>query len=590
MPQFMEKFVLGVDDWQSYEERLEEYFIVLDLGSEEAQLSKKRAILLSSIGKDAYNVVRNLCAPKKPAECTYSEITGKLTKYFNPDRSVIAERHRFNQRVQLAGENVHQFAAGLRESSRYCKFGGFLDEALRDQFVLGLSDKAIVRALYLEDETLAFEKAIELAYAREKATENVSASAAGNSGQGVHFVQRDAAIDDDFQEDGEEADVHRVKGQDMRQARRTRPSATPSRGSSQGERCYCCGHTGHRRAACRFRAFRCDICRKVGHLKAMCKEGNVKFCDVLDSNEGKMPVYELPCVRDVSEGRCQGDKREPRGNVKVIKNYVIKKDWDLPLYNVISSTEEVNGGPWFARVVVDARVVKMEIDTGSAISAISEEYYRANYSYLKLKATSVRLRSYSNTLIQPLGTIDVSATYKGHTARLSLFVVTNGGPPLLGRDWFRALKFPSPVHKINMEGGINIQGIWDRFRELWDGTLGSFKGSEATLHLKPGTKPVFCSPRALAFALRDKVDRELDRLLELGILYPVDFSDWATPIVPIVKGDGNIRICGDFKITVNPQLLVERYPLPRVEELFSKLQGGQMFSTIDLSQAFQQMV
>jgi hypothetical protein len=96
MPQFMEKFVLGVDDWQSYEERLGAFFVVSELGSDEAHLSTKRAILLSSIGKEACSVVRNLCVPKKPAEFTYAQITEKLTKYFNPDRSVTAEGHRFN--------------------------------------------------------------------------------------------------------------------------------------------------------------------------------------------------------------------------------------------------------------------------------------------------------------------------------------------------------------------------------------------------------------------------------------------------------------------------------------------------------------
>ncbi len=45
-------------------------------------------------------------------------------------------------------------------------------------------------------------------------------------------------------------------------------------------------------------------------------------------------------------------------------------------------------------------------------------------------------------------------------------------------------------------------------------------------------------------------------------------SDWATPIVPVVKKNGDMRIRGDFKVTVNPALCVERYPIPRIEDLF----------------------
>lgn len=60
--------------------------------------------------------------------------------------------------------------------------------------------------------------------------------------------------------------------------------------------------------------------------------------------------------------------------------------------------------------------------------------------------------------------------------------------------------------------------------------------------------------------------------------------------MPIIKKDGSVRICGDFKITLNPQLLVDQYPLPKIEELFAKLHGGKEFSKIDLSMAYQQLV
>ena len=43
----------------------------------------------------------------------------------------------------------------------------------------------------------------------------------------------------------------------------------------------------------------------------------------------------------------------------------------------------------------------------------------------------------------------------------------------------------------------------------------------------------------------------LDKLEEEGIIEPVDFSEWAAPIVPVVKRDGSIRICGDYKLTIN---------------------------------------
>ena len=52
--------------------------------------------------------------------------------------------------------------------------------------------------------------------------------------------------------------------------------------------------------------------------------------------------------------------------------------------------------------------------------------------------------------------------------------------------------------------------------------------------------------------MRKKIEVELEILVNEGIMVPVESSEWATPIVLIVKSDGNIRICGDYKITLNP--------------------------------------
>ena len=66
-------------------------------------------------------------------------------------------------------------------------------------------------------------------------------------------------------------------------------------------------------------------------------------------------------------------------------------------------------------------------------------------------------------------------------------------------------------------------------------------------------------------------------------------SEWAAPIVPILKGDGSIRLCGDYKVTVNPVLNVDTYPLPRIEDLFAALSGCKVFSKLDLKHAYLQV-
>ena len=83
------------------------------------------------------------------------------------------------------------------------------------------------------------------------------------------------------------------------------------------------------------------------------------------------------------------------------------------------------------------------------------------------------------------------------------------------------------------------------------------------------------------------METELTRLEDQDIRSKVEWSDWAAAIVPIVKKNGAIGLCSDFKVTVNPVLHADPYPLPRIEDFFASLAGGQHFSKIDLAQYYQ---
>ena len=111
----------------------------------------------------------------------------------------------------------------------------------------------------------------------------------------------------------------------------------------------------------------------------------------------------------------------------------------------------------------------------------------------------------------------------------------------------------------------------------------------AHLSLKEQTEPRFCKPRAIPFAIRDRVGQELDRLEEFGVLRRVEHAKWAAPIVPVPKKDGAIRICRDYKVTINPALRIDQYPLPKPADLMACLTGGKRFTKLDLTSVYQQM-
>ena len=132
-----------------------------------------------------------------------------------------------------------------------------------------------------------------------------------------------------------------------------------------------------------------------------------------------------------------------------------------------------------------------------------------------------------------------------------------------------------------------LERLLDEYKDVFQDEVGTLQSTRAKLTLKEGSQPKFCKARPVPYALKPQVGAELKRLEREGIIHKVNFSNWATPIVPVVKPTGTVRTFGDYKTTVNSQLQTEEYPLPRIEDVFAKLAGG--FTKIDLRQAYHQM-
>ena len=205
-----------------------------------------------------------------------------------------------------------------------------------------------------------------------------------------------------------------------------------------------------------------------------------------------------------------------------------------------------------------------------------------------LQPSQVRLRAYTREQIPVVGCCNVNIDYNGQSAQLPLLVVGGSGPTLLGRDWLSQIRLD--WHQIHHVHSASLQALLARYPAVFQDGLGKLQGYQAKILVEPNSVPKFNPARSVPYALRDKVDRELQRLQDEGILEPVETAEWAAPIVTVLKRDkSSIRICGDFSVTVNPVSKLERYPIPKPEDLFAKLANGKRFSTLDLSHAYQQV-
>ena len=165
------------------------------------------------------------------------------------------------------------------------------------------------------------------------------------------------------------------------------------------------------------------------------------------------------------------------------------------------------------------------------------------------------------------------------------------GPPLFGRNWLA--KIPINWSYIKSLTCSTTVTLWQRLEQLitkYPGlvhdSIGKMADVKVHLTLKDGAVPVFMKARPVPYSLRAKVETELARLEQEGILTQVTWSDWVTPVVVLPKADGSVRLCGDFKVTVNPALNIDQYPLPRTEDILAALEDS---SKIDLQLAYLQM-
>ena len=107
-----------------------------------------------------------------------------------------------------------------------------------------------------------------------------------------------------------------------------------------------------------------------------------------------------------------------------------------------------------------------------------------------------------------------------------------------------------------------MEDVLKKYADVFKEELGKVTGMEVKIHIDPDAQPQFFHLRPVPLALRLKVERELERFVQDKVIEPVQFSKWAVPIIPVVKPNGSLRICGDYKVTVNKYAKTEEISFP----------------------------
>ena len=250
---------------------------------------------------------------------------------------------------------------------------------------------------------------------------------------------------------------------------------------------------------------------------------------------------------------------------------------------------------------LNGKVVQMEVDTGASRSIISSDNYNSIWNTSerpKLLPPTQQLRVWGGKQLSILGEINVNTKLCSNSSdsvfnsRIASFVVVEGrGPILFGRDNLSNFNLlPLSFSSINKNESDNFSStLAKQFPVVFTEGLGCYKDYKVSVDVDPQVPPKFCKARSVPYAMKPKLDQALDSLLEDGIISPIAHSRWAAPVVPVVKSDSSIRVCGDYKLTANKAIKLDTYPIPKPEDLFSSLSGGKIFSKLDMSQAYCQL-
>lgn len=180
----------------------------------------------------------------------------------------------------------------------------------------------------------------------------------------------------------------------------------------------------------------------------------------------------------------------------------------------------------------------------------------------------------------------------GHALR-KLYVVKEG-PSVLGWKDQRKLNIllnsnSTEQFLMACEGKDTRKWVLDEFPSVFNGKIGKLRGFTHRIRLKSHATPKIHRAHNIPFIVKGEVEMELEKLGESCIIEPVEALEWGSPLVVARQYNGKVRLCVDLR-WLNNNIVVDQFPLPRIDEMLTLTRNAKRFSTLDLSAAYHQVV
>ena len=549
IPNF-EPFSAERETFKVYKERFKNYLVLKGVFDQKPVCLQ---IFINSIGPTYYGLLTSLISPKTLDQCSYEEVLTILENHLCPKQNFLVSQHKFLSTFQ-GEDNISKFLTTLRGQLQDCEFSckcdaGMPETFLRAQFIRGLRDNSI-REQLLQAENTSLDNIITKALA-------IEASRLDSK------IISNEHPDDDQQ-------VHKLtlrsksRSPELRQHHKTRSKSKVNfRELGIDNLCLRCGASSHRVKECRSdpSKFKCSGCLRTGHIQKVCIK------TLLEANQ----PYENHSVDDY-------------GIHKIVDIFNQKPLIDLQ--------PVVDSSKFYVTVKLQGQPTTFEVDSGAGFTLMPRSSFNLLNLNIPLQSTNIMFRSYTGNVFKPQGKLMVNVQYGRRSSQQELYIVSDDFQPLLGRIWIRQLGINlSDIDRLNTNAAnVNkvdsVNCLFNKYASIFEQRIGCIPNVTCSLHLKEESKPKFVRDRAVPYALRDAVEKELNELELAQIITKVNHSDWGSPLVCVPKINNQVRLCVDYKIGVNPQLQAAHHPIMRIDEIISKLRDASYFCRLDLFKAY----
>ena len=523
------------------------------------------------------------------------DFINKLGDYLRTLRNPLLDRRAFGSRNQRSNESIDQYVSDLQVLYDNCDYIDLVtcqacdeecghsntlrEERLRDRFVCGLTNPAMQADVFKIDiHELTFAEAVAICKAIEGST-NVT-DGLGKSAS-VHNVKSSYKKNKTKQrQQGNSSTQPPAKSNSQPQGSRKsndRSSSAPSK--SKGS-CTYCGGTCSSRAQCPAREHKCKICSKSGHYPSVCFSKQKGQQQVNGIHVSRVESSHLPVKMHISTS-------------------IDKKTLNVPFI----------------------------LDSGTGLSVLALKDLRKFKADLKsIRQTDIKLNGPDNSELNCLGTVPVTLTHGEHQYPMKAYVIRGAPTSLLSLEGIRSLDL---LPMLYPEGRSNIGALsigqkspsnvsirlgkrqqskapsdlaeqfFNEFdtvfptKEDLDMNLPAMNGPPAKIEIEEGAVlEKRYKPNSVPYALQDKVRDELKRMCQQGVIEPVppgELAPCVSPMVHVLKPNGDIRICVDYS-KLNKHVLRRGYAqkTPAVE-VASIPPGQKYFSCFDSVSGYHQV-